>query len=237
MKKVIHLANTRGNADYGWLKANYSFSFANHYDPERVQFGKLRVLNDDTVQAGMGFGTHSHDNMEIISIPLKGLVKHRDSMDNSEVINAGEVQVMSAGTGIEHSEFNSSQEELNMLQLWIFPEKPGLKPRYEQRNFAPLMKLNELTTIVTPKNKTIADSLWINQDAWLSMGEFENGRKIEYTLHNEQHGVYMFVIDGEVEIEGTLLEKRDGIGIWKTSEFTLNFNNRSKVLLIEVPMD
>lgn len=197
----------------------------------------LRVLNDDYVEGGMGFGTHPHENMEIISIPLKGEIRHKDSMNNTKVIKAGEVQVMSAGTGVEHSEFNPLKEELNMLQIWIFPEKQGLEPRYGQKDYSKLLKENELITIVTPKDDQSENALWINQQAYLHMGEFEPGRKIEYNLKGKSHGVYVFLIEGEAEIDNSVLRKRDAIGIQKTESFSIEFKNQSKVLLIEVPMN
>ncbi|GAA4322174.1 pirin family protein [Pontixanthobacter gangjinensis] len=237
MEKILHPANSRGTANYGWLKANYSFSFANFFDPKKVQFGLLRVLNDDYVQAGMGFGTHPHQNMEIISIPLKGEIRHKDSMDHTKVITAGEVQVMSAGTGVEHSEFNSSKEELNMLQIWIFPEQNGLEPRYDQKDFSELLENNKLINIVSPKSDRSENALYINQQAYLHLGDFEAGRKIDYKLKNEAHGVYIFLIEGEAEVDGNLLKRRDAAGIWDTSTVSLEFKTNSKVLLIEVPMN
>ena len=237
MEKVIHPANSRGTANFGWLNANYSFSFANFFNPNKVQFGQLRVLNDDFIKGGMGFGTHPHENMEIITIPLKGELRHKDSMDNSGVIQAGEVQVMSAGTGVEHSEFNSSKEELNILQIWIFPEKNGLEPRYAQKDYAELMKRNELINVVSPRTDQSQDALWINQQAYLHLGEFESGKRLEYKLKDETHGVYIFLIEGQAEIEDTILKKRDALGIWNTPQISLEFKNPSKVLLIEVPMN
>ena len=237
MEKKLHPANKRGTANYGWLNANYSFSFANFYDPGKVQFGLLRVLNDDFVKPGMGFGTHPHKDMEIISIPLQGEIKHKDSMGHTKVIKAGEVQVMSAGTGVEHSEFNSSKEELNMLQIWIFPEAKDLEPRYDQKNFTELLKNDELINVVSPKSDQSENSLYINQQAYLHLGDFQNGREIEYTLKNDQHGVYVFLIEGEADVEGSTLNKRDALGIWNTEKISLRFNKPSKVLLIEVPMN
>ncbi|MCM8570783.1 pirin family protein [Gramella jeungdoensis] len=237
MEKVIHPANSRGKANFGWLNANYSFSFANFFNPNKVQFGQLRVLNDDFVKGGMGFGTHPHENMEIITIPLQGEVKHKDSMNNSGVIKAGEVQVMSAGTGVEHSEFNSSKDELNMLQIWIFPEKNGLDPRYDQKDFSKLMETNKLINLVSPKSDQSQEALWINQQAYLHLGEFEADRKLEYDFKNKSHGVYVFLIEGEAEVEETRLEKRDAVGVWNTSGISLEFKKPSKVLLIEVPMN
>jgi len=237
MEKVIHSANSRGTANYGWLNANYSFSFANFFNSDKIQFGLLRVLNDDFVKAGMGFGTHPHENMEIISIPLKGEIKHKDSMNHTAIIEAGEVQVMSAGTGVKHSEFNSSKEELNMLQIWIFPEKNGLEPRYDQKNFSDLMQPNKLINVVAPKSDQSENSLYINQKAYLYLGDFQPGRKIDYNLKSEHNGVYVFLIEGDAVVEGTILKKRDAVGIWNTSSISLEFKNPSKVLLIEVPMN
>lgn len=237
MKKVIHPANSRGTANFGWLNANYSFSFANFFNPDKIQFGQLRVLNDDFVKGGMGFGTHPHKNMEIVTIPLKGEIRHKDSMNHTALIKAGEVQVMSAGTGVEHSEFNPSKEELNMLQIWILPEKIGLDPRYDQKDFSNQIEQDGLINIVSPRTDQSPQALWINQQAYLHLGEFRAGRKIDYELKNENHGVYVFLIEGEAEIEETQLEKRDAIGFWNTSKISLKFKNPSKVLLIEVPMN
>lgn len=237
MEKVIHPANSRGKANHGWLNANFSFSFANYFNPEKVQFGLLRVLNDDFVKPGMGFGTHPHQNMEIISIPLKGEIRHKDSMDHTAVVKAGEVQVMSAGTGVEHSEFNSSNEELNMLQIWIFPEENELDPRYDQKDFSELLKNDGLVNIVSPKSDQSENSLFINQQAYLHLGDFQSGRKIEYKLKNEGHGVYIFLIEGEAEVANTSLNDRDAVGIWDTEKISMEFIKPSKVLLIEVPMN
>ncbi|WP_026934610.1 pirin family protein [Christiangramia echinicola] len=237
MEKVIHPANSRGKANHGWLNANFSFSFANYFNPEKVQFGLLRVLNDDFVKPGMGFGTHPHQNMEIISIPLKGEIRHKDTMDHTAVVKAGEVQVMSAGTGVEHSEFNSSNEELNMLQIWIFPEENELDPRYDQKDFSELLKNDGLVNIVSPKSDQSENSLFINQQAYLHLGDFQIGRKIEYKLKNEGHGVYIFLIEGEAEVANTSLNDRDAVGIWDTDEISMEFIKPSKVLLIEVPMN
>jgi quercetin 2,3-dioxygenase len=237
MEKVIHPADSRGNADYGWLNANYSFSFANYFDPSKVSFGMLRVLNDDFVRAGTGFGTHPHKNMEIISIPLKGEIRHKDSMNHEAVIKAGEVQVMSAGTGVEHSEFNASKEELNLLQIWIMPAKDGLEPRYDQKDFSETKEPNKLVNIVSPRTDQAENSLYINQQAYLHLGDFQAGREFEHELKTEQHGVYVFLIEGEAEVEGTSLYKRDAVGIWNTDKVSMKFEKPSRVLLIEVPMN
>lgn len=237
MNLVLHPSDSRGAADFGWLKARYSFSFANYFNPKKTEFGKLRVLNDDLVKGGMGFGTHPHRDMEIISIPLKGSIKHKDSMDHSEIIKAGEVQVMSAGTGVEHSEFNPSQEELNLLQIWIFPDKNGLEPRYEQKDFSDKIKKNEFTKIVVPKEKSNNGALWINQEAYLSLGDFDSGITIEHYLENQSHGVYVFLIEGSLKIDGNKLKSRDAAGVTDTSSLTMEFEEFSRVLLIEVPMN
>lgn len=237
MDKVFHPANSRGTANHGWLNANFSFSFANYFDPQKLQFGLLRVLNDDYVKPGTGFGTHPHENMEIISIPLKGEIRHQDSMGHTKVVTAGEIQVMSAGTGVEHSEFNSAAEELNMLQIWIFPDKQGLEPRYDQKDFRKLLQPNELLNVVSPKADQGEHSIYINQNAYMHLGDFQDGREIEYTVKKDGHGVYVFLIEGEAEIEENTLNKRDAMGIWNTSSFSIKFKQSSKVLLIEVPMN
>ncbi|MBT8319304.1 MAG: pirin family protein [Gramella sp.] len=237
MEKVFHPANSRGKANYGWLNANYSFSFANFFDPNKIQFGLLRVLNDDYVEASMGFSTHPHNDMEIISIPLQGEIKHKDSMGNTKVIKAGEVQVMSAGTGVEHSEFNSSNKTLNMLQIWIFPEKNGLEPRYDQKDFSDHMETNELVNIVSPISDAIGSSLQINQQAYMHMGVFETDQEVAYNLKNSSHGVYIFLIEGEIDIADSFLKDRDATGIWDTDKISMKVKKPSKVLLIEVPMN
>lgn len=237
MKKIFHPAESRGSANFGWLKANYSFSFANFSDPNKVQFGLLRVLNDDVVKGGMGFGTHPHKDMEIITIPLSGDLQHKDSLNHSATITAGEVQVMSAGTGVKHSEFNAnSDRELHMLQLWIYPEKNLVEPRYDQKDFTGELVINKLTTIVSPKDKQINGSLWIYQQAYLSLGDFEDSKSLEYQLKHENNGVYVFLIEGEATLDGQSLNKRDALGIWETKDFNMEFQQKSKVLLIEVPM-
>lgn len=238
MDKVLHPAASRGKANFGWLNANYSFSFANYFNPERLQFGLLRVLNDDFVAGGTGFGTHPHKDMEIITIPLKGAIKHRDSMNHASTIKAGDVQVMSAGTGVEHSELNaSSTDELNLLQLWIFPEKTGLDPRYDQKDFSEEITPNRFVNIVAPRGKESEKALWINQQAYLQLGEFDAGQKTEYKIQKEGHGAYIFLIDGDAQIESEHLGKRDAIGIWNTGSIKFEFNKSSRVLIIEVPMN
>lgn len=234
MKKIFHSASTRGEANHGWLHAKHSFSFANYFNPERIQFGALRVLNDDTVAPGMGFGTHPHDNMEIITIPLEGALEHKDSMDNVGVIEADEIQVMSAGTGVYHSEYNRNKDQaVSLLQIWVFPNEQNVKPRYDQKNIKDLKKVNALYPVVTPDPE--APGMWIHQDAWFHMGDFDTTTELEYALHKKGNGVYAFLIEGTAEIAGEKLKKRDALGVWDTDGFSLKANPHSRILLIEVP--
>jgi redox-sensitive bicupin YhaK (pirin superfamily) len=236
MKSIFYPANKRGTADHGWLKANFSFSFGHYYDPEKVHFGALRVLNDDIIAGGTGFGAHPHDNMEIITIPLKGALEHKDSMGNTGVIHAGEVQVMSAGTGIEHSEYNHSKTEAaNTLQIWLFPKERDIEPRYDQKNFNGLFKTNELITMVSPDREN-KDALWINQDATFSIGEFEAGKTIDYTVSAAKNGVYIFVLEGIAKIDGQTLNKKDALGVYDTSSVTIDTQANTRLLIIDVPM-
>ncbi len=234
MKTVFHAANARGHADHGWLNAKHSFSFASWHNPERIHFGMLRVLNDDIVAGGMGFGKHPHDNMEIITIPLAGSIQHEDSMGFSEVIHAGEVQVMSAGTGIYHSEYNPSpDQELNLFQIWIFPKQKQVEPRYAQRKY----ELNEdtFTELVGPEESGI--STWIHQDAWLSMGAFKAGSSQEYQLKKQGNGIYLMLVEGQIKIGDQLLTQRDAIGISQTNQIQIEIEANAKILVIEVPMN
>jgi redox-sensitive bicupin YhaK (pirin superfamily) len=235
MKTIIHKAATRGNANHGWLNAHHSFSFANYHNPERMNFGVLRVLNDDIIQAGMGFGTHPHDNMEIITIPLEGDLEHRDSMGNTAVIREGEIQVMSAGTGITHSEYNKNQDkDLKLLQIWLFPRERNLTPRYDQISLRDNEKTNEFYQVLSPNKDD--QGVWINQDAWFHIGNFTQGNTDSYTIKKEGNGVYAFIIEGEVEINGEKLTRRDAMGIWDTETFDLKATADARVLLMEVPM-
>ncbi len=235
MKKVFHPADQRGYNDIGWLKANFSFSFASFYDPEKIHFGALRVLNDDIIAAGRGFGSHPHDNMEIITIILKGALEHKDSMGNVGIIKAGEVQVMSAGTGIMHSEYNPSPSEAtNSLQIWVFPKNMNVKPRYDQKSFTDVLTNNELTTLISPDNDGRA--LFINQDAIFSMGNFNAGQTINYTLKSDQNGVYIFVLEGSINIDEQIVNKRDALGVYDVGSFTIQTEAQSNLLIIEVPM-
>lgn len=239
MKTKVFKANERGTADHGWLKANFSFSFANYYNPENVNFGALRVLNDDIIQGGMGFGTHPHDNMEIITIPLKGSLKHKDSMSNKWIaIETGEVQVMSAGSGLMHSEMNNlPHEAINLFQIWIIPNKQNVTPRYDQKKFDANERKNKLQLLVSSIDDEVNDVLKIHQDAKISRIDLNQGSDFEYQLKTENHGVYLMVIEGEVLIENENLKKRDAIGFYKTNGIKLKAIKNSEILFIEVPMN
>ena len=236
MKKIIHKADSRGHFDYGWLKTSHTFSFSSYYDPERVNFGMLRVLNDDFVAAGEGFGTHPHNDMEIVTIPLDGALAHKDSTGSEGVIYPDEVQIMSAGTGIRHSEFNHLQDGTsNFLQLWIFPDKKGHQPRYNQNYFDPAERKNKFQFIVTPEKKD--GNLWLNQDAFLSRIDLDKSNSVTYKIHTKGNGVYLFLIEGEIVVAGETLSKRDGIGIYEADEFSITASKDSQILLIEIPMN
>jgi redox-sensitive bicupin YhaK (pirin superfamily) len=236
MNKVLHPAQSRGAANHGWLKSFHSFSFANYYNPQKMHFGVLRVLNDDEVAPSMGFGTHPHDNMEIISIPLSGELKHKDSMGNEAIIKTGEIQVMSAGTGIQHSEHNASTSEpVKFLQIWLFPNKKNVTPRYDQILLPDLAKHNELHQVLSP----IAEDagVWIHQNAWFHMGTFDAGTAQSYALKDSRNGLYLFMIEGSIEIEGETLGARDAIGLSDLKEVTFtSTSENTRVLLMEVPM-
>lgn len=235
MNTVIHKAETRGKANHGWLNSHHTFSFANYQNPERMNFGVLRVLNDDIVQAGMGFGTHPHDNMEIISIPLEGDLEHKDSMGNVTVIKEGDVQIMSAGTGVTHSEKNKNNDkEVKFLQIWVFPKEKNVTPRYDQISIREIAKENKFYQVVSPNKDD--QGVWINQEAWFHLGNFTKGNSDEYEIKKEGNGVYAFILEGEVEIDGEKLSKRDGIGIWNTKSITVKASENARVLLMEVPM-
>ncbi|HNW74747.1 MAG TPA: pirin family protein [Bacteroidales bacterium] len=233
---ILHKAATRGDANHGWLKSRHTFSFANYYDPERIHFGALRVLNDDTVEAGMGFGKHPHDNMEIISIPLEGDLEHKDSMGHVSVIKHGDIQVMSAGTGIFHSEFNKNNDSsVKFLQIWVFPNRKNVTPRYDQITLNIADRHNTFQQILSP-NKEDA-GVWIYQDAWFHLGKFDKGITKEYHLKKSGNGVYVFVLNGQVTVQGIDLIDRDGMGITDIEQFTLTVNSQdAEVLLMEVPM-
>lgn len=237
MKTEMHRADTRGFADHGWLRSFHSFSFASYYNPDRMHFGALRVLNDDTVTGGKGFGKHPHNDMEIISIPLEGELKHEDSMGNSSVIKEGDIQAMSAGTGVVHSEYNNNEdEEVKFLQIWIFPNRKGVDPRYDQIAVGGKQLHNQFYQIVSPNEND--EGVWIHQNAWLHLGNLDKGKEKTYRLKDaENNGVYIFMIDGKVNVAGEFnLNRRDAIGIWETEEFKIVCEEASRILIIEVPM-
>jgi redox-sensitive bicupin YhaK (pirin superfamily) len=236
IETVLHKANTRGHANHGWLNSYHTFSFANYYNPERMHFGVLRVLNDDRVDPGMGFGRHPHDNMEIISIPLEGDLEHKDSMGNTTVIKHGDIQAMSAGTGIFHSEYNkNSDKPVKFLQIWLFPKTKNITPRYDQVTLREEDRHNKLQQVLSPDKN--GEGVSINQDAWFHMGNFDKDFSTAYHLKNSSNGVYAFVIKGNVTIAGTSLNERDGLGIWSTSEINIQANSDGvELLLMEVPM-
>ncbi|TAG53809.1 MAG: pirin family protein [Cytophagales bacterium] len=233
---VIHKANTRGKSDLGWLKANFTFSFANYHNPERMNFGVLRVMNDDIIAAGKGFGTHPHDNMEIITIPLEGALEHKDSMGNGTVIRYGDIQCMSAGTGIQHSEFNPDKNKIaNTLQIWMFPNKRNVTPRYDQKTLNKDKAINNLQQILSPNKED--EGVWVHQDAWFLQGIFEKDFIIDYFLKRKGNGVYVFVIQGDATINGHALKKRDGFGIWNIEKITILSNSsNTEILVMDVPM-
>jgi redox-sensitive bicupin YhaK (pirin superfamily) len=233
---ILHKADSRGLANHGWLKSHHTFSFANYYNPERMHFGVLRVLNDDTVQAGMGFGVHPHDNMEIISIPLEGDLEHKDSMGNVAVIKKGDIQVMSAGTGITHSEYNkNADKQVKFLQIWVIPNKRNVPPRYDQISLKAEDKHNRLQQILSPSAED--EGVWIHQNAWFHLGSFDKGKSLEYQIKDAKNGVYAFVLKGSFSFHGQTLDKRDGMGIWDISSLSMEaLSDSSEILLMEVPM-
>ncbi|MHC8949670.1 pirin family protein [Sphingobacterium hungaricum] len=233
---VYHEAGTRGIVNHGWLHSKHSFSFGSYYNPERMNFGALRVLNDDQVAAGAGFGKHPHDNMEIISIPLSGGLAHQDSMGNGSTIEKGNIQVMSAGTGIQHAEFNASQtEEVRFLQIWVIPNQRNVTPRYDEKRIFWSKAKNDFLPIVSPEKK---DSIvWIYQDAYFYLGDFDAGFEKEYKLQNPEHGVYLFVLSGSVEVDGQVLNSRDALTISDTDAFTIKATSNAEFLLMEVPLN
>jgi quercetin 2,3-dioxygenase len=233
---VLHRADTRGHANHGWLDSHHSFSFANYYNPERMHFGVLRVLNDDIVAAGRGFGTHPHDNMEIISIPLEGDLEHKDSMGNTTVIKHGDIQVMSAGTGIQHSEYNKNKEkEVRFLQIWMFPNKRNVTPRYDQITLDSKQTDGQLAQILSPNQND--DGVWVHQNAWFHLGDLKKDTEITHAINSPAtNGVYAFVINGDVTINGQSLNKRDGLGVWNTESLQIKADADARLLLMEVPM-
>ncbi len=238
MEKKFFPANQRGVADYGWLKAKYSFSFASFFKPDQMRFGKLRVLNDDIIVPEGGSEKHTHENMEIITIPIKGSLKHEDSMGNTEVIETGQVQVLSTGTGVQHRESNPSvRQETNILQIWLLPKEQDLKPSYGQKNIDTKPLKNQLLLIVTPKNKEKENVLSVNQQAFLYLGKLEQEKTIDYNLHKDHNGVYLFLIEGKIQVDGQKLEKRDALGIWDTTKVSIESLENAYFLIIEVPLN
>ena len=232
---ILHKADTRGDANHGWLRSRHTFSFANYYNPERMSFGSLRVLNDDTVEAGMGFGTHPHDNMEIISIPLEGDLEHKDSMGNVAVIRHGDIQVMSAGTGIFHSEYNKNNDRsVKFLQIWVYPNKNNVTPRYDQITLNAADRHNKLQQIVSPNADDAG--VWIHQNAWFHLGNFDKGVNTEYKIKRSGNGVYAFILKGDVSINEQPLNTRDGFGIWDIESISIVADSDAEILLMEVPM-
>ena len=232
---VLHKADTRGNANHGWLNAYHSFSFASWQSYERNNFGVLRVLNDDTIAGGMGFGSHQHDNMEIITIPLEGDLAHKDSIGNESVIKTGDIQVMSAGTGIYHSEFNPNADlQTKLFQIWLFPNQQNVIPRYQQITLNPEDKINKLQQILSPNQND--EGVWIHQDAWFYLGKFDNDIQTSYKIKKEGNGVYIFIISGAVLIDGQLIETRDGLGLWNGNSFEIETRSNCEFLLMDVPM-
>ena len=236
MKTIVHKANERGHANHGWLNAYHSFSFANWYNPEKVQFGMLRVLNDDTIAAGMGFGTHPHDNMEIITIPLEGDLAHKDSMGNGTIIKSGDIQVMSAGTGIQHSEFNPNHNHhTKLFQIWLFPKYRNVEPRYQQITLDQSLQKNDFAQILSPNPDDAG--VWIHQDAWFYLSDFDADFSKKLSLKKEGNGFYIMNIEGEIEVNGEKLERRDAVGIWETNEIEIKANTAAKFLVMEIPME
>ncbi|HKG04978.1 MAG TPA: pirin family protein [Pedobacter sp.] len=232
---VLHLAATRDKSDHGWLKSFHTFSFGTQYNAERINFGALRVLNDDWVSGGQGFGEHPHDNMEIISIPLEGALQHEDSMDNVAVIESGEIQVMSAGTGIYHKEFNKDKgKPVQFLQIWLFPNQRNVSPRYQQLRYDGLMQPNAFTQILSPDKED--DGVWVYQNAWFNIGRFEQGTEATYQLKNAGNGLYVFILNGSVKINEQILNDRDGYGVWDTDRVRIEVTADAQILLMEVPM-
>lgn len=236
MEKILYKSESRGHANHGWLDTHHTFSFASYYDPNRIHFGALRVLNDDKITSGTGFPKHPHENMEIISIPLKGDLAHEDSMGNQATIKQGDVQVMSAGTGIMHSEFNPNKDiGTEFLQIWVFPNKENIEPRYGQVNYPVADRKNSFQMVVSPKDGGL--DTWIQQDAWFHLADFEKGFEKSYELKKKDNGLFLFLLEGEIEIGGEKLEKRDGIGLLNLEEVTIKANADAEMLLMEVPLE
>lgn len=236
MKTILHKADTRGLAEHGWLRSNHTFSFAGYYNPERMHFGALRVLNDDYVAPGRGFGKHPHDNMEIVSIPLSGDLEHQDSMGNRTVIKQGDVQSMTAGTGVTHSEMNANADQpVEFLQIWVYPKSRNVDPGYSQITLEPKALDNQLDQIVSPDPD--GRGVTVNQDTWFHLGNLEAGKELTYEMHRKGSGVYAFVLEGDVTVAGQALNRRDGFGVWDTDAIDIKADSDARLLLMEVPMD
>lgn len=235
-KTILHKADSRGDANHGWLHSRHTFSFANYYNPERMNFGALRVLNDDIVSGGEGFGMHPHDNMEIISIPLIGDLEHTDNMGNVAIIKKGDIQVMSAGTGVFHSEFNKNKvSDVNFLQIWVLTNKKNVTPRYDQISIKELEKENTFYQILSPDSNS--QGVWIYQDAWFHLGEFKAGNSETYNFKKAGNGLYIFILEGQISVDAQILNKRDGFGVWDTDKVSINATKDARILLMEVPMN
>ncbi len=235
MKYTLHKAGTRGHANHGWLNTFHTFSFADYYNADRVNFGVLRVINDDTILGHNGFGTHPHKNMEIITFPLSGAVAHEDSMGNKGTIEYGEIQVMSAGTGVYHSEFNANQDQdLKLLQIWVLTGKQNVEPRYSQFNYLPHLKHNEFLQIVSPNTDDFG--AWIYQNGYVNYGEFDANQEVDYSTKIVQNGLYLFVIDGNITVNGVDLQSRDGIGFEELESLKITTQTAAKLLLFDISM-
>jgi len=237
MKTIIHRAENRGHANHGWLNAKHSFSFASWYDPNKIHFGALRVLNDDEVAQGMGFGQHPHDNMEIITLVQEGSLEHQDSMGNGSIMKPNDVQVMSAGTGVYHSEMNPDKNNaVKLFQIWVFPDKNNVTPRYDQKTFAPELRKNQWQEIIKPDTQQAGDAIFIHQQAWFNLADMDASTQLTYTTKLAGNGAYVFVIEGDVEIAGEKLKRRDAIGIWDYTEFSIIASSNSRLLVMDLPM-
>ena len=237
MNTIVHRSENRGHANHGWLNAKHSFSFASWYDPTKIHFGALRVLNDDEVAAGMGFGKHPHDNMEIITLVQEGALEHKDSMGNGSIMQADDVQVMSAGTGVFHSEINHSKTDpVKLFQIWVFPDKGQVTPRYDQKKFMPEGRKNKWQEVIKPDTQTAGDAIYIHQQAWFNLADMDNNTRLNYQLKKQGNGAYLFVIDGDIEVAGETLKKRDAIGITDFNEIEITAHSNARILLMDVPM-
>lgn len=233
---IVYKSDSRGHADHGWLKSHHTFSFANYSNNDRVHFGVLRVLNDDYVAPGRGFGTHPHENMEIISIPLKGSLAHKDNMGHGETIQVNEIQVMSAGTGVQHSEFNPSETEAaEFLQIWVFPNQLNVTPRYQQISLDVAQRKNNWDQILSPNPEDAG--AWIHQNAWFHLADLEQGKELAYERKDPANGLYLFVLEGAITLEDEVLDRRDAIGIWDTPSIHLKATQKTQLLLMEIPME